>query len=102
MLKEYQQLAGDQYIQLQRLTKSVTELNILNAQTAEKSIQAAAQMKKARSELNLVMDLMKDVYTENAALKKQNHLLKDGIKLTKEKSKLMIEEAKLAFQTGDQ
>ena len=101
MLKEYQKLAGDQYFQLQRLTKSVTELNMLNAQTAEKSNLTVTKMKEARRELNLVMDLMKDLYTENASLKKQNQLLKEGIQLTKEKSQLLLQEAHLNFNKGN-
>ena len=98
MLKEYQKLAGDQYFQLQRLTKSVTELNMLTAQTAVKSNQTVTQMKEARRELNLVMELMNDLYAENASLKKQNQLLKEGLQLNKEKSQLLIEEARLQFQ----
>ena len=77
MLKEYQKLAGDQYVQLQNLTASVTRLNLVNAQLRQKSEDTIKQMKKAREEVELVVDLMKDLHERNEALTKQNGLLKE-------------------------
>lgn len=98
MLKEYQKLAGDQYVQLQNLTASVTRLNLVNAQLRQKSEDTIKQMKKAREEVELVVDLMKDLHERNEALTKQNGLLKENIQLTKEKSGLLLEEAKKIFR----
>ena len=44
MLKEYQKLASDQYVQIQTLTKLVTQLKLLNAQSQTQSKQILHQM----------------------------------------------------------
>ena len=98
MLKEYQKLAGDQFVQLQNLTASVTRLNLVNAQLRQRSEETIKQMKKAREEVNLVVDLMKDLHEKNEALTKKNELLKENIKLTKETSELLLQEARNTFR----
>ena len=92
-LKEYQKLAGDQFVQLQNLTKSVANLNIANAQLQQRSKETIERMKMAREEVNFVVDRMKELLEMNEALTRKNDLLKENIRLTKEKYDLLLQEA---------
>ena len=84
MLKEYQKLASDQYVQLHTLTESVTELKVANHQTQLKFKEIIGQMVKAREEMDLVVNLMKSLHEGNETLRKQNILLKERIRLLQE------------------